>query len=139
MLVFHMLLAIFVVEEDGALQQILVVGIDAAADVAGGIDPLAGFDVDGGTDQTDWRAAIVNLDQSPLRLVVINLFAGQLAERAELDEQRTDLGGIALHAFHRAGLQVDEDVGHAGWRVERRKQAVPEIVGEVQQALSPVS
>ena len=50
-------------------------------------------------------------------------------------QQRADLRGIALDALRRAGLQVHEDIRHAGRRVERRQQPRAEIVGQFQQAL----
>jgi len=49
-------LAILIVKQQPALQQILVITIDGAADVTIGVGPLAGFNVDPSTDQPDGRA-----------------------------------------------------------------------------------
>src|SRR5439155_26481987 len=55
--------AVAVAEEPRALQQVLVVRIDRAADVAGAAGPRSGLDVDLVADEADLRAPLVELHE----------------------------------------------------------------------------
>ncbi len=127
--------AVLVAEQLPALQQVLVVGVRAAGDAGVGARPLPGLDVDGGADQSDPRPPLEGLDQRALCLVVVHRLAGELAQRAEFQQQRTGLGGVGLDAAHLAGLQVHLDIRQARGRVEHGQQAAAEIVGQREQAL----
>src|SRR6185369_234564 len=65
--------AILVLKQNRALQKILVITIDRAADVTVSIRPLSGLNIDPRSNQTDARAAVVDFDQRALRLVIKNL------------------------------------------------------------------
>ena len=71
--------AIFVTEQKPALPEVLVIGIDPAADVTVVIGPRAGLDVNARSDETQWRATLVGLDQGALSFLVEDRLAGQLA------------------------------------------------------------
>ncbi len=103
--------------------------------MAGRIGPLAGLDVDVQTDQTDPGAAVEGFGQRPLGLVVIDRISGQLAQRAELDQQGAGLGRIADGAADLAGAQVDVGVRQPGLALEHRQQALAQILGQLEQAL----
>ena len=113
--------AILVAEKDPAFPKVFVVGIDPAADVAVGVDPRAGFDVDAGTYETDRRSAFVGLDQGAFRFVVEDWVLRELAQRAELKKQRPRFGRIRIRIAHLAGTEIDVDVRQARRRVEGRK------------------
>ena len=127
-------LAVFVAEQLPALQQVLVVRVDAAADVAVAIGPFAGFDIDGAADQADLRAPLEGGHQRALGLVVVDRLAGELGQRAEFEQQGSGLGGIADLAAGHAGAQVDVGVRQAGRRLEHRQQARAKVVREREQA-----
>ena len=107
-------LAVLVAEEPRALEEVFVVGVDAAAHVAGPADPRAGLDVDLLAYQADLRAPLVELDHGVLGLVVEDRIAGELREGAEFEQQRADLRRVRARAGGLARPQVDEHVGHAG-------------------------
>src|SRR5690606_42145667 len=106
--------SVLVVEQLPALPQVLVVGVDARADVARGVGPLAGLHVEAFPDQSDRRAAAIGLDQGALGLLVVHRLAGQARERSVFQDEGAGLRGIALGAAGLAGAQVDEHVGQAG-------------------------
>src|SRR5438094_5237746 len=86
--------AILIVKQDRALQKIFVITIDRAADVTVGVGPLPCLDIDPCSDQTDRRAAIVNLNQRALCFVIENLPVSESRQRAELNQQSSSFGGI---------------------------------------------
>ncbi|OPZ76948.1 MAG: hypothetical protein BWY77_01787 [bacterium ADurb.Bin431] len=102
--------------------------------MAGGIPPLAGLDVNGGADQAEIGAAVEELDQGDLGLVVVALLAGQFAESAELKQQGADFGRIGDRPAHCAGFEIDEGVGHAGGGIEDGEQAVAQLLRQGEKA-----
>src|SRR5574341_1297892 len=67
--------AIVIVEENRALQEILVVAVDCAADVTVGVRPLSGLDIDPSADETNRRAPFVDFDQRSFGDLKIDLLA----------------------------------------------------------------
>ena len=100
-----------------------------------GIGPLAGLHIDCGADQSDRRAAVVEFDQGALGFVVVDGLAGQLAKRAELDQQSSNFRGIRHLAAHRAAFEVDVYVRHSRWRVEGGQEPRAQIAGQGKQSL----
>ena len=98
------------------------------------IDPLAGLDVDLFANQSDLRSPAVELHDCILRFDEVDRFVRQLGERAEFEEQRADLRRIRERAARFAAAQIHVHVRHPGRRVEDRKEARAEVVGELQQA-----
>src|SRR5204863_4048539 len=79
--------ALLITEQKPAFPEILVIRIDAAADMTAGISPRTGLDINARTDEAQWRAPLVGLDQSAFGFVVENGLAGQFTQRAKLKEQ----------------------------------------------------
>ena len=129
----HIVAAILVVEKDRAFQQVFVIRIDLGADVAVGVGPFAGLDVDVRPDQTDRRTAFVCLDQRTLCLFVIDRLSGKFAQRAELDQQRAGLGRIRDLASRLSGFEIYKPVRQPGRRIEYRQQPRAKIVRQIQQ------
>ncbi len=126
-----------VVEEPAALEQVLVVGVDPSADVAGRAQPLSRPDVDFLADEAEGRAPLVEVCERIVRAVEEDGLAGEPRERAELQNEGPDLGRIRAGFAHRARLQVDVHERHARRGVEGRKQARAEVFGQPQQARVP--
>jgi hypothetical protein len=99
--------------------------------------PLPGCNVDLFADETRLRPALEELDQGLLRLVVESFPLRQMRERAELEHQRADLGGVRLHSARLTRLQVHVHVGHPGRRVKDRQEPVAEVLGQGEQAPVP--
>src|ERR1700726_988467 len=95
--------------------------------------PPPGSPCDPPPPQAERRAPPVELDHGVLGLVVEDLLAGRAGQRAELEQQRADLGRIAARTPGLAGLQVDEGIRNARRRRECRQQPRPEIVRQPQQ------
>src|SRR5882724_13490513 len=127
--------AILIVEQDRALQKIFVVTIDRPADVTVGVSPFSRLDIDPRSDQTNGRAAIVNLNQSALGLLVEDRPVRKFAERAKLNQQSPRLRRIGYVAAHFAGLEIDVAIRQAGWRSKDRQQAVAQILRQIQKTL----
>ena len=123
-------LAIAIVEEPRAFEQVLVVGIDSAANMAGAADPCARFYIDLVADQADLRALPVELDERVLRFLEVDRLVRQPRQRSEFEDERPDLRGIGARAARLAGLQIHVHVWHTGWRIERGEQSRAEIVGQ---------
>src|SRR6185369_17153162 len=85
--------AVSIAKQQRALQQVLVITIDRAADVAVSIRPLACLDIDPLAHQPDLRAAVVRFDERALRLLEKYRFAGELAQRPKLEDQRASFRG----------------------------------------------
>src|SRR6516162_5367843 len=62
--------AISVAEQTPAFPEVFIIGIDATANVAVGIGPNAGFDVDAGADKAEGRAAFEGIEKGALGFVV---------------------------------------------------------------------
>src|SRR5215213_465937 len=127
--------AVRIAKQQRALQKVLVITVDRAADVTIGIGPLAGLDIDPLANQSDLRAAVVGLNERTLGLFEKDWFAGELAQRAKLDNQRARFRRVADRLTYFAGLQVDVAIRHAGWRAEDWQQSITEVFGEIQKAL----
>src|SRR5688572_28403991 len=108
------LLAFAVAEKQPAFQKVFVIRIDLSAHVAAGVRPLTSFDVDIRTDQPDRRSTLVGFYQSTLRLFVIHRFAGEFAQRAKLDKQRSRLSGIRYWLASFPGFEIYVFVRQAG-------------------------
>src|ERR1044072_121637 len=87
--------AVRTAEQQRAFQKILVITIDRATDVAVSVGPTACFDVDPLADEPDLSAAIVGFGKRALCLFLGDGVAGELTERAKLDDQRSCFSGIA--------------------------------------------
>src|SRR5690606_29597807 len=74
-------LAVAVAEQLPALPQVLVVRIDARADVRIGARPVAGYDVEAFADQADLRAPLPGLHQRAPGLLEVDRLAGQPRQR----------------------------------------------------------
>ena len=70
-----------------------------------------------------------------LRLLIVNRFASQLAERSEFDQKRAHLGRIGFRVANLARFQIHFDVRHSGGRVKHRKKAIAQILHQSQQPL----
>ena len=127
--------AVRIVEKDRAFQQVLVIGVDPAADVARGARPLPRLHVDLLAHESDLRTPGVESDERPLGLVVEHGLVRELRERAEFQEKSPDLRGIRARALRLPGLQVHVHVGHSRRRVEYGKQPRPEVAREAEQSL----
>jgi len=55
--------AVLVIEEHCALDHVLVVGVDTGTEVAVGIEPLAGLNIDPGSDEIELGASIEDLEE----------------------------------------------------------------------------
>ena len=91
-------LAVLVAEQVRALQQVLVIRIDPAPDMAGLADPRAGLDVDLLAGEIELRTSLVQLDDGALRFLEVDRFVRQFAQRPELEDERADLGRIGAGA-----------------------------------------
>src|SRR5262249_56935865 len=89
------LAALRVAEEPLALDQVLVIGVDAPADVTRGARPLAGLDVDLFSHETGGCAALVERDERLLGLVEKDLSAREAGERSEFENPSSHLHGTA--------------------------------------------
>jgi hypothetical protein len=125
--------AVLVPEELPGLDQVLVVGVDAAAEVGLALGPLAGADVDRGAHEADLRPPLVDGHEGFLRLFVIGRLAGEPRERPELEEERSRLCRVGDRLADGAGLQVHVGPREAGGGVEGLQQPAPEVVGEGQE------
>ena len=103
--------------------------------MTGARNPLPRLDVDLIPHETELRAPVVELHEGVLRLVEEDRLLRELGERAELQYERADLGGIGPDALRLARLQVHEHVRQAGRRVESGQEPRPEILGQPQQPL----
>ena len=120
--VFPHRLALGIAKELRAFQEILVIRIDLGTEVTAGIGPLSGIDVDVCADEADRRTAFVSFDQSAFCFVVEDRFAGELAQRSELDQQRSGLGRIRNLAARFPGSQIYVAIRQSGRRFENRQQ-----------------
>src|SRR5262249_3003550 len=77
--------AVLVVEELPALDEIFVVGVDPAADVAGAARPVSCFDVDLFADEPRLRPTPSKLRERAFRLLEEDRFVREPRERAELE------------------------------------------------------
>jgi NAD(P)-dependent dehydrogenase (short-subunit alcohol dehydrogenase family) len=127
------LFAIAIAKQQPALQQVLVVTIDRAADVTIRLGPFAGFDVDPFANKANLRAPFESFDEGAFSFLVVNRLTGELAERAKLDQQRSRFRGIADRLTRLARFEIDVTVGHPGRRVENRQESLAEIFREVEQ------
>src|SRR6185437_8668174 len=99
------------------------------------IGPLAGLDVDPLSHEPDLRPAFVRLDQRTLRLIEKYGFAGEFAQRATLDDQRSDLRWVADWLTHFSGLQINVAIRHTGRRVDNWQQPIAKVFSETEKAL----
>lgn len=71
--------------------------------------------------------------QGALRHLPEARVAGELGQRAVLEDEGADLGRVAARARRLAAVQVDVHVRHAGRRAEGEEESLAEIAGEREQ------
>ncbi len=79
--------AVVIIEEIGALEDVLVIGTDAGAQMTFRFRPLSGRDVDPLADQIDARAMFVYLEKSDLGMIEVGRFSRNHGERPKLGKQ----------------------------------------------------
>src|SRR6266545_4519223 len=129
--------AVEVAEGNPALEQVLVVRVDACADVTVPVRPLARLRVDPLADEADRRPAVVDLEERTLRGLVEPAVLRVPAQRAELKQEGARLRGVRLGALRGTGAEVQEAVWEAGRRAEGGQQPRPEVAGEIEEVLVP--
>ena len=130
----HICPALRVAEQEAALEEVLVVGVDAAADVRRAAEPPAGADVDLLADEADRASGAA--DSSTRARFARSKYTGFPVRRESVPNSRTSVPISA--GFERGSrvfpvLQVHVHERHAGRRVEGRQQAAAEVVRETQQ------
>src|SRR4029450_12219698 len=101
--------------------------MDAAADVAVGIDPGAGLDVNTLSDKAEWRAAFVGFDECTFRFVIELRSASQFAQRAEFKQQCARLRRVRYWIAHLTRAQIDIHIRKPGRRIEYGEQPIAQI------------
>ena len=84
------------VEQHAALEQVLEVGVDAAANRGVHARPLAALDVQMVADQIERRAQLPQRVERSLRHILVRRIARQARQCGELEQERTH----ASYAFH---------------------------------------
>src|SRR6185312_11993220 len=91
--------------------------------------------VDSGPNQSKGRSPGVKLNHGAFGFVIVDRLVCELAQGAELQQQRADLSRIAHCSARFSCLKIYVHVGHSGGRIEDWKQAVAQIIGQIKQAL----